>query len=248
MMHVSDWGACPVCAGDLLQQLSVECAAACKGEPLCFSMSLSLMCGCCPSNCPIQVGTDAPPACWLLLLLQDISPAKLRHLRELPYLEELTLGCHHRLIASTVTDNCLAELVSLTNLQHLNLSQCVHVRDAGEHTMPVVHRDTMRSKPLMLLPCSSSSSSGHPGIYFALLTVAFVCPLSAIGLCAGFSPYCLRKLLLLSLRSICHAPASPCLAPKLPWMCAPLLSVRHDVADESAIAGFTKHQRLCRHH
>lgn len=46
-------------------------------------------------------------------------------------LEELTLGCHHRLIASTVTDNCLAELVSLSNLKHLNLSQCVHVRDAG---------------------------------------------------------------------------------------------------------------------
>lgn len=46
-------------------------------------------------------------------------------------LEELTLGCHHRLIASTVTDSCLAELVGLTSLQHLNLSQCVHVRDAG---------------------------------------------------------------------------------------------------------------------
>lgn len=72
------------------------------------------------------------PLCLLLVLLQDISPAKLRHLRELPYLEELTLGCHHRLIASTVTDNCLAELVGVTSLKHLNLSQCVHVRDAGK--------------------------------------------------------------------------------------------------------------------
>jgi hypothetical protein len=46
-------------------------------------------------------------------------------------LEELTLGCHHRLIASSVTDSCLAELVGLSSLKHLNLSQCVHVRDAG---------------------------------------------------------------------------------------------------------------------
>lgn len=114
-------------------------------------------------SCPVQLYTQlyhanppAPPACWLLLLLQDISPAKLRHLRELPYLEELTLGCHHRLIASTVTDNCLAELVSLTNLQHLNLSQCVHVRDAGEQIMPVVPRDSMQSEPTVLLPCSSN--------------------------------------------------------------------------------------------
>jgi hypothetical protein len=63
--------------------------------------------------------------------LQDISASKLRHLRGLPVLEEVTLGCHHRLIASTVTDTCLAELVGLTTLRHLNLSQCVHVRDAG---------------------------------------------------------------------------------------------------------------------
>jgi hypothetical protein len=66
------------------------------------------------------------------MILQNISPQKLRHLRELPVLEELTLGCHYRLIASTVTDHCLAELVWLTSLKHLNLSQCVHVRDAGE--------------------------------------------------------------------------------------------------------------------
>lgn len=65
---------------------------------------------------------------------QDISPSKLRYLHELPVLEELTLGCHHRLIASTVTDACLAELVGLVNLKHLNLSQCVHVRDAGGAT------------------------------------------------------------------------------------------------------------------
>jgi hypothetical protein len=64
-------------------------------------------------------------------VLQHISPSKLRHLQALPVLEELTLGCHHRLIASTVTDSCLVELVALTNLKHLNLSQCVHVRDAG---------------------------------------------------------------------------------------------------------------------
>lgn len=69
--------------------------------------------------------------CCSQSLAQDISPSKLRHLRDLPVLEELTLGCHHRLIASTVTDSCLAELVALTNLRYLNLSQCVHVRDAG---------------------------------------------------------------------------------------------------------------------
>jgi hypothetical protein len=64
--------------------------------------------------------------------VQDITPSKLRHLRKLQQLQELSLGCHHRLIASTVTDRCLAELIVLTNLRTLNLSQCVHVGDAGE--------------------------------------------------------------------------------------------------------------------
>lgn len=66
--------------------------------------------------------------------LQDITPVKLRQLRSLPGLEDVTLGCHHRLIASTITDNCIAELVVLTRLSSLNLSQCVHVGDGGEET------------------------------------------------------------------------------------------------------------------
>ena len=64
--------------------------------------------------------------------MQDISPQKLAHLKPLAVLEELTLGCHHRLIASTVTDTCLAEVAQLTTLHTLNLSQCVHVGDSGE--------------------------------------------------------------------------------------------------------------------
>jgi hypothetical protein len=66
-----------------------------------------------------------------LLCFQDLNPAKLRHLHKLGFLSELSLGCHHRLIASSVTDHCLAELVALTQLRSLNLSQCVHVGDAG---------------------------------------------------------------------------------------------------------------------
>jgi hypothetical protein len=69
---------------------------------------------------------------FFVLFLQDITPAKLRQLRCLPGLEDLTLGCHHRLIASTITDACIAELVVLTSLSSLNLSQCVHVGDGGE--------------------------------------------------------------------------------------------------------------------
>jgi hypothetical protein len=41
-------------------------------------------------------------------------------------------GCGAGESASTVTDHCLAELVGLISLKHLNISQCVHVRDAGE--------------------------------------------------------------------------------------------------------------------
>lgn len=63
--------------------------------------------------------------------MQDITPRKLRHLRRFKALQDLNLGCHHRLIACTVTDKCLAELVVLTRLHTLNLSQCVHVGDGG---------------------------------------------------------------------------------------------------------------------
>jgi hypothetical protein len=70
--------------------------------------------------------------------LQDVTPAKLRNLRCLPGLEDLTLGCHHRLIASTITDNCIAELVVLTSLSSLNLSQCVHVGDGGKEVQRAV--------------------------------------------------------------------------------------------------------------
>ncbi|KAF6252458.1 hypothetical protein COO60DRAFT_1628532 [Scenedesmus sp. NREL 46B-D3] len=74
---------------------------------------------------------------------KDITPVKLRQLRCLPGLEDVTLGCHHRLIASTITDNCIAELVVLTRLSSLNLSQCVHVGDGG--LMSLVYLTRLRS-------------------------------------------------------------------------------------------------------
>lgn len=68
---------------------------------------------------------------------QDITPIKLRALRGQRYLSELVIGRNQRLIACTVTDRALAELVPLTNLRTLNLSQCVHIGDAG--IMALVH-------------------------------------------------------------------------------------------------------------
>lgn len=80
----------------------------------------------------LTLGCTSSTICACNIALQDITPAKLRHLRALPGLQDLTLGCHHRLIASTITDACIAELVVLTSLSSLNLSQCVHVGDGGE--------------------------------------------------------------------------------------------------------------------
>ncbi|KAF8064578.1 DDX1 [Scenedesmus sp. PABB004] len=74
---------------------------------------------------------------------KDITPAKLRLLRRLPELGEVVLGCHHRLIASAITDTCIAELVLLTRLHTLNLSQCVHVGDGG--MMSLVYLRGLRS-------------------------------------------------------------------------------------------------------
>lgn len=83
---------------------------------------------CVHHSCWNYPATVWPTYTWL----QDICHTQLSWLRHLSALEDVTLGCHHRLIASTVTDRCLAELVTLTSLKSLNLSQCVHVGDGGE--------------------------------------------------------------------------------------------------------------------
>eukprot|EP00879_Flechtneria_rotunda_P017079 GHRR01017886.1.p1 GENE.GHRR01017886.1~~GHRR01017886.1.p1 ORF type:complete len:561 (+),score=122.64 GHRR01017886.1:951-2633(+) len=74
---------------------------------------------------------------------KDVSPSRLRQLRHLSGLEQLLLGCHHRQVACSVTDECLPELVQLRNLRTLNLSQCIHVTDSG--LMHLVHLTSLRS-------------------------------------------------------------------------------------------------------
>jgi len=91
-----------------------------------------------PSKLPVKALVADFPNLQSLDLsscIKDLNPVKLRHLRKLKHLRELSLGCHHRLIASSVTDQCLAELVALTQLKSLNLSQCVHIGDAGMMAM-----------------------------------------------------------------------------------------------------------------
>jgi hypothetical protein len=178
-------------------------------------------------------------------VLQHISPSKLRHLQALPVLEELTLGCHHRLIASTVTDSCLVELVALTNLKHLNLSQCVHVRDAGAASAGQVG-DTLA----LSLAQSFCRSDANPT--WRASDLSFVSSLHYLFTnlhCLASSHQwiraCIQSLLM---TSPCHQPALRLEADFGVCGSLPCCTFRHDVTDEPAFAGITKHQRLCRHY
>ncbi|GMH44944.1 hypothetical protein BSKO_12901 [Bryopsis sp. KO-2023] len=63
--------------------------------------------------------------------IEDVDLDGIRYLQLLRNLRELNLGRHHRLIASTITDDCIVQLNALSRLHTVNLSQCVHVSDDG---------------------------------------------------------------------------------------------------------------------
>ena len=63
--------------------------------------------------------------------MQEVTPQALRELASLRHVEQLTLGCSNRLLATAISDRCVAELLAFYPLRSLDLSQCVHVSDAG---------------------------------------------------------------------------------------------------------------------
>lgn len=67
-----------------------------------------------------------------LVLVQGVDPESISFLPILVNLQKLNLGQHHRTIVSSITDECLIQLNPLERLNSINLSQCVHVTDAGE--------------------------------------------------------------------------------------------------------------------
>ncbi|KAL6752810.1 hypothetical protein V8C86DRAFT_2747442 [Haematococcus lacustris] len=60
---------------------------------------------------------------------ESVRPSKLRPLRQLEQLTWLSLGARTRSVAAAVTERCVVEAAGFTGLQHLGLSNCVHLGD-----------------------------------------------------------------------------------------------------------------------
>eukprot|EP00210_Caulerpa_lentillifera_P007576 g7236.t1 len=89
--------------------------------------------------------------------VEQVDSDGLQSLHGLHQLTQLSLGQHHNLIASSITNKCLISLKLMKKIRVLNLAQCVHITDGG---LFEISRSLLELEEINLSGCVAVTDTG----------------------------------------------------------------------------------------